>query len=192
MRRFLVVLTAGAAALAIPPAALAADGFLGGIKVGKNAARWEVRAGAADYDTGVFSSKTVTGTVLNAEVLAPSPGFLAGIGAPRPYIGTDIAISKNPIDVFYAGLNWEAYLTKRFYLGFSVGGSVNTRQTVTNTSGKEKDLGSPLLFHLQASAGFDLTKDVTAQLYYNHFSNAGLADSNDGLESMGARIGFRF
>jgi hypothetical protein len=49
-----------------------------------------------------------------------------------------------------------------------------------------------VLFHLQASVGFDLSENTTAQLYLNHFSNAGLADQNNGLESVGIRFGVRF
>lgn len=195
MRHILNTLAAASLAFCLSPSgSLAQDGasFLDRIVIGKNAAKWELRAGAAAYDTGVFSAQTFSGTVLNAELLAPSPGILSGIGSPRPYVGTDIAISDDAIDVFYAGLNWEAYLTSRLYLGFSLGGSVNTDQAKRNEHGEEKDLGSPVLFHLQASAGFDITPTLTAQVYYNHFSNAGLADSNDGLESIGARLGFRF
>ena len=166
--------------------------FLGGIDIGKNAARYEVRAGGALYDAGPFTPSTFDGGVVNGEILAPSPAFLAGIGSPRPYIGTDIAISDDPIHVFYAGLNWEAYLTDRFYLGFSLGGSVNTADEKRNGDGDERDLGSPVLFHLQASAGFDFTRDIGVQAYLNHFSNANLATSNDGLESTGARLIYRF
>jgi hypothetical protein len=193
MRQILIALAA-ATLLLQPSVSAARDGssWLGGVAVGKNADKWEIRGGVAAYDSGAFSSQTFTGTVVNAEVLAPSPDFLSGIGSPRPYLGTDIAISDDPIDVFYAGLNWEAYLTQRLYLGFSFGGSVNTDQAKRNAFGEEKDLGSPVLFHLQASAGFDITPTVTAQIYYNHFSNAKLAESNDGLESVGARIGLRF
>lgn len=195
MRHGLKALTAACVALCLSSSlSLAQDGpsLFDRVAIGKNAAKWELRAGAAAYDTGVFSAQTFSGTVLNAELLAPAPGFLSGIGSPRPYVGTDVAISDDAIDVFYAGLNWEAYLTSRFYIGFSAGGSVNTDQVKRATDGREKDLGSPVLFHLQASAGFDITPTLTAQVYYNHFSNAGLADSNDGLESTGARLGFRF
>jgi hypothetical protein len=193
MRRILIWLAA-AAFLLVPSLAAAQDSppWLRGVTVGKNADKWEIRGGLAAYDTGAFSSQTFTGTVVNGEVLAPSPDFLSGIGSPRPYLGTEIAISDDPIDVFYAGLNWEAYLTRRFYLGFSFGGSINTDQAKRNEFGVEKDLGSPMLFHVQASAGFDITPTLTAQIYYNHFSNARLAESNDGLESVGARIGVRF
>ncbi len=173
-------------------AAAGEAGFLGGIDIGKNAARYEVRAGGAAYDVGPFTPDTFDGGVINGEVLAPSPAFLAVLGSPRPYIGTDIAISDDPIDVFYAGLNWEAYLTDRFYLGLSLGGSVNTDQKKRNDEGELRDLGSPVLFHLQASAGLDFTRDIGMQVYLNHISNANLASSNDGLESTGARLIYRF
>jgi hypothetical protein len=166
--------------------------LLSGIAFGKNAERWEVRAGAAVYDFGPFSPQSFSGAVINGEVLAPSPGFLGFIGSPRPYLGADIAVSDHPIHVVYAGLNWEAYLSRRLYLGFSAGGSLNNRRSQTNEHGEVKDLGSSVLFHLQASAGYDFTENMTAQVYINHFSNAQLGSSNDGLESMGARLGFRF
>ncbi|MGN6548938.1 MAG: acyloxyacyl hydrolase [Pararhizobium sp.] len=185
----------GAAILALGTTAASAQGgsgFLGGIKVGKNAAKWELRLGASAYDTGAFSSQAAGGFNINGEVLAPSPDFLSGLGAPRPYIGTDIAVSDHPIDMFYSGLNWEAYLTRQFYLGFSLGGALDTKTRFVTDGGKVKDLGSHLLFHLQASAGFDLTQNITAQVYYNHFSNARLSPADAGLESVGARIGVRF
>lgn len=193
--RFHRVALAGAAMLVLGTTIVCAQdnsGFLGGIKVGKNAAKWEVRLGGSAYDSGVFSSQAAGGFNINGEVLAPSPGLLSGIGSPRPYIGTDIAVSDYPIDMFYSGLNWEAYLTRQFYLGFSLGGALDTKTRFVTDEGKVKDLGSHLLFHLQASAGFDLTENITAQVYYNHFSNAKLSPADAGLESVGARIGVRF
>ncbi len=166
--------------------------FLGGIQFAKNAARWEVRAGAGVYDEGPFTTDTFKGTTVNFEVLAPSPDWLSAIGSPRPYLGADIALSDDPIQAVYAGLNWEAYLTGRFYLGFSAGGAILSDDQVANAAGEVRDLGAPVLFHLQASAGFDFTPDIGAQVYLNHFSNAFLVDQNDGLESMGARLAVRF
>ncbi|MFC6490027.1 acyloxyacyl hydrolase [Nitratireductor sp. GCM10026969] len=162
------------------------------LEFGRNADRWEARAGGAIYDFGPFTPQSFSGGVINGELLAPSPKFLHGIGAPRPYIGTDIAISDDPIHVFYAGLNWEAYVSRKVYFGFSAGGAALSRRAETNDEGEEKDLGSQVLFHLQASAGVDLTENLTAQVYFNHFSNAQLGESNDGLESVGVRLGFRF
>jgi lipid A 3-O-deacylase len=194
MSKFYAVLTSAAvyAAALMPAHAADTSTFLGGIEIGKNADRYEVRVGGGIYDTGPFTPDTFDGGVINGEILAPSPDFLAAIGSPRPYLGTDIAISDDPIHVFYAGLNWEAYLTERFYLGFSLGGSVNTDEEKRNDEGDLRDLGSPVLFHLQASAGFDFTRDVGVQVFLNHISNANLASSNDGLESTGARLIYRF
>lgn len=159
---------------------------------GRNSDKWEARLGVAAFDVGPFTRQHLSGAVINGEVLAPSPGFLSGIGSPRPYIGFDASTSDQPIHVFYAGLNWEAYFTQKLYAGFSVGGSVNTDDRLVTDSGHVKALGSQVLFHLQASVGYDITEQFTAQLYLNHFSNAQLASANHGLESVGVRLGVRF
>lgn len=179
-------------ALGAGPAAAQEAGFLGGIQVGKNADKYEMRLGVGGYDAGPFTPNSFSGAVINGEFLFPSFDFLSGIGSPRPYIGTDIAISDFPIHVFYAGLNWQAYLTQRLYLGFSLGGSVNSDSKRTNERDQERDLGSSVLFHLQASAGVDITEKLGAEVFLNHVSNANLAGSNDGLESTGVRLTWRF
>ena len=191
MLRF--ILAAAFASIALPAVAQESSRMaLGGIVIGKNADLMEWRLGGGLYDTGPFTPDSFSGGTVNAEVLLPSPDFLAAIGSPRPYLGTDIAISNDPIHVFYAGLNWEAYLTDAFYLGFSLGGSVNSDSKVGNDEGEVRDLGSPILFHLQASAGYDFTRNLGAQIYLIHVSNANIADSNDGLESTGLRLVYRY
>lgn len=159
---------------------------------GRNAKYWEARFGAGAYDFGPATSHVFDGVVLNGEILAPSPEFLDILGSPRPYVGGDFAISDDPIHVVYLGLNWELYLTQRFYLGFSGGGAWNSSPTTVSSSGASKSLGSSALFHLQLSAGIDLTSALTMQVFYNHFSNANLKNSNNGLESIGARLGMRY
>lgn len=160
--------------------------------VGKHADRMELRGGGAAYDTGPFTSQTASAAVVNAEIVLPSPAFLAGIGSPRPYVGADIATDDGLANVAYAGLNWQAHLYPRLYLGFSVGGSITDNETFRASSGEVKDLGSNTLFHLQASAGYDISDNLAAEVYLNHVSNAGIGDSNDGLESTGIRLGYRF
>ncbi len=186
------LLCAAVIPLASLTAAQAADGpFLGGIQVGKHSDRWEFRAGGGSFDTGPFTSQRLSGGVINAEIVAPSPQFLGFLGSPRPYLGAEISISSTPVHVIYGGFNWEAHLTQRFYLGFSAGGSWNSSK-LTVGGGGTKNLGSSLLFHLQASAGFDFTSNLTGQVFLNHFSNAGIKAPNHGLESVGARLGYRF
>lgn len=159
---------------------------------GRNADYWEVRFGGGAYDFGPTTPQVFSGAVLNGEILAPSPDFLDRLGSPRFYLGGDYALSDDPIHVIYLGLNWELYLTQKFYLGFSGGGAWNSSETTTSSSGATKALGSSTLFHLQLSAGYDITSAITMQLFYNHFSNANLKNSNKGLESIGGRVGFRY
>lgn len=185
IRRLAAVLSLAAAAVpALSFPASAAE-----LVFGKHAARWEARGGLAAFDTGPFTPQVESGIVVNGEILAPSPTFLSAIGSPRPYLGADVA-TNGGTNVLYGGLNWQAHLD-RFYLGMSAGASLNDDATISG-GGETKDLGSNVLFHLQASAGIDFTDALSAEVYLNHFSNAGLGDSNDGLESAGLRIGYRF
>ena len=166
--------------------------FFGGAWVmGKNADRTEIRGGLLSYDTGVFSSQVYSGVVINGEVVLRSPDFLAPIGSPRPYFGADIALADDAVHFFYAGLTWDTYVTEKVYLSGSLGGSINTAEEVDNPVGY-KALGSNVLFHLGVGIGYDITDDLTVQLYADHFSNANLADHNNGAENAGLRFGYRF
>ena len=165
--------------------------FGGLLSVGKQSDRYEVRGGILSYDTGIFSPKEYDGVVVNGEFLFKSPEFLDIIGSPRPYIGASIAAVDNGVHFGYAGLNWDVYLTNRFYLTGSVGGSFNTAKNLTSPVGY-KALGCNVLFHLAAGVGFDVTNDLTVQLYADHFSNANLCSRNMGQEAAGIRFGYRF
>ena len=55
-----------------------------------------------------------------------------------------------------------------------------------------KALGSRALFHVALGVGFDITRDLTLQIYADHFSNAGLSEPNNGAEATGVRLGYRF
>lgn len=158
---------------------------------GSYADRMEIRFGGMLYDRGLFSPDEYSGAVVNGEFLFRSPGFLDVIGSPRPYVGFDAAIADDPIHFFYAGLNWDYNLTHRLYLSGSVGGAITTADNLENPT-TYKALGSRVLFHLGFAIGFDVTDNLTAQIYADHFSNAGLGDPNDGAESTGIRIGYRF
>jgi len=156
----------------------------------RNADLWEIRLGAGAYDTRFFSGKDYApdGVVVNGEVVAPSPEALRIIGSPRPYIGVEGAFADDPIHVFYGGLTWQAYFLDNVYYGFGLGGSVVSDTDVTS----DRSLGSNVLFHLQFNAGIDITPQHSVQFFMNHFSNANLADDNEGLDTTGGRFVYRF
>ena len=169
---------------------LAAPALAGGF--GTNAQRAEMRIGAAFYDTGLLTRPvTSRGGVLNGEFLFASPDFLDGFGSPRPYVGMDIGLAASPTHFFYAGLSWDYHFTRRLYVSGSVGGAVHTASDLVNPPA-QRALGSRVLFPLAAAMGFDFTPNLTGQIYTNHFSNAGLANPNEGHDSSGIRFGYRF
>lgn len=158
---------------------------------GRYADRIEARIGGAFYDTGLLTNHLYNGGVVNGEFLLPSLAFLKLIGAPRPYLGFDAGIADEPIHFLYAGLTWDYHLTRRLYLSGSVGGAINTAEEL-DASPDTRSLGTRATFHVGAAIGYDFTPAITAQIYTNHFSNAYLSSPNDGHDSSGVRLGFRF
>ena len=55
-----------------------------------------------------------------------------------------------------------------------------------------KALGSHALFRLALEVGCDVSESWRASVLWDHSSNAGLADHNEGLNNLGARIGYKF
>lgn len=156
--------------------------------------KMEVRLGVASYDTGLFGPMRFSGVNINGELLFRSPEFLAAIGAPRPYVGFNAAITDDPdrpVNFAYAGLTWDFNITKKLYVSGSLGGAIHDASNLINPV-NYKGLGCRTLFHLGAAVGFDVTPNVTVQAYADHFSNANLCKENDGAESAGVRVGFRF
>lgn len=160
-------------------------------RFGKYADKAEIRIGAGLYDTGPATGHTQDGGSFNTEFLLPSPELFSAIGSPRPYIGVDFTNVSHAISVGYAGLTWDYSVTDRLYVSGSLGGAVNNAKELRNSQ-FTRNLGSNFGFHVGLAAGFDVTPELTAQVYVNHFSNAGLAPPNGGHETTGFWLGYRF
>jgi len=151
----------------------------------------EVRFGVMAYDRGLFSNDIYSGVVINGEMVFAAPEALRPFGAPRPYLGFDVAIADDPVHFVYGGLNWDFRLTDKLYLSGSVGGAINSAMNLENPT-TYKALGCRLSFHLGAAIGFDVTEKLTVQAYTDHFSNGYICEPNNGAEASGVRIGYRF
>lgn len=175
------------------PAAAGDESLIDGLRfeTGRNADRYEMRLGLAAYDTGLFSSQRFSGLTLHGQVMFPSPEFLAPIGAPRPYVGVNISPGGERTDFLFAGVEWETYFTDRLYLLASVGGAVHNADDLYGPVAY-KALGCRALFHLSAGLGYDVSPNLTVQVYHDHFSNAGLCSRNQGADHAGVRVGYRF
>lgn len=157
----------------------------------KNYDRLEVRGAVMSYETGVFTSNRRSGVTLHGEIAFPSPEVLSVLLHPRPYIGFNVSPGKNHTDYLFAGLGWENYLTDKFYLIGSLGGAIHNASSLTH--GKlAKAHGCSVLFHLEFGLGYDVTDDLTVQLFHDHFSNANLCSNNQAGEHLGVRVGYRF
>lgn len=151
----------------------------------------EVKFGVSYHDFRFIAADPIEdGLDVNTEILFPSPEFLAPVLGPRPHIGAQINTAGKTSQI-YAGLTWTFYLTDGIWFAASAGGAYHSGEV--DLSGlSRKALGSPALFRLAAEVGVDLTDRLNASIYYDHESNAFLADRNPGLDNAGIRLGYRF
>jgi len=114
---------------------------------------------------------------------------------PRPHVGftanTDGKTSKG-----YFGLTWTTMLARdvlrpgdgiRFDILF--GGSINNGLHDRRLPDR-KDLGGNLLFHVGGELGYQINQVWSVSLFLDHDSNGGTAKRNQGLNSVGLRLGF--
>jgi lipid A 3-O-deacylase len=191
MRRSHILLAALAMAVTAPGIAVADDQSIID----------EVRFGVYDHDASVLGHQKETGADLGNEVLFTSPSFLSVIWSPRPIIGYLINTSGETSQA-YAGLTWtwnfaENVLRENdgFYVELTEGpgwndGKINVTGPIA--SQQRKSLGSNVLFREDLDIGYRITPQWSVALSYNHISNADLATRNEGLNDIGARIGFKF
>ncbi len=157
----------------------------------------EVKVGVLDHDVGFLGHHVEGGQDVNLEMLFSSPEFLSVIGSPRPDIGADINDAGNTSDAYF-GLTWTVKPLQvlfrgdpRVFLDGSLGAAYQDGYIDHAPPGR-KTLGSPVLFHLSAELGYQLTPVVSISAYLGHISNADTFRHNAGITSAGARLGFKF
>ena len=151
----------------------------------------EMRIGVMDHDTSLIRKRLETDSPdINAEVLFPSLKFLDWAWSPRPLIGATIN-TDGGTSLGYAGLGWNFDLGNKFYFDASLAGAVHNGETdkVTTSS---RNYGCRLQFHETFSLGYQLNEHHSLMATFEHMSNAYLCDSNDGMNNIGVRYGYRF
>ena len=159
----------------------------------------ELRVGVVAQGAGPVAPSKEQGVGINLEALFRSPDFLAVVGSPRPHIGASIAADSEATSQIYAGLEWRAILANRFILAAAAGGAVHNGETArfdpildasrrTNT----QFLGCRALFRVGLDAGVRVTERLSLLAHWDHISNAGLCDENEGLDNAGLRLGLTF
>ena len=158
----------------------------------------ELRFGVYAQGWGNIGADKEQGVGVSLEAAFRSPDFLAFAGAPRPHVGFIVGGDSDATNQIYAGLEWRAYLKKRFFASVSLGGAVHDGATkYRNVIDRPRRsntvfLGCRALFRVAGDIGYDLTDRLRASIHMAHISNANLCTPNEGLDHFGARLGYRF
>jgi hypothetical protein len=152
----------------------------------------EIKGGVLAHDVdnlwSGFSLET-NAVDLNVEaILAPGLPFL--FGTIRPAVGASINTGGGTSHG-YIDARWQIELPAGFFLGTGVGIAIHNGETDPIALDK-KALGSRALFHIPLEIGYRFDRHNSLSVYFEHTSNAGLADFNEGLDRLGVRYGYRF
>ena len=61
-----------------------------------------------------------------------------------------------------------------------------------NTCTRFKAMGSDFVFNPNFALGYDVTRHISVELAWDHYSNAGFGGRNPGLDTFGGRLAYRF
>jgi len=157
----------------------------------KNGYIYELKFGVLNHDVdGLWSGlSSENGIDFNLEaILEPSLTFFGG--ALRPALGISLNDSGNTSKI-YCDARWQYDFKIRLFMTLGVGATLQNGATDTNATNM-KALGSPLLFHIPLEFGYYFIQHYSISVYFDHISNAYLNDHNEGLDTLGLRLGYRF
>jgi lipid A 3-O-deacylase len=131
---------------------------------------------------------------LSFELLFGSPDMelFKWIGAPRPVIGATISLTGRE-SWASAGLSWHipVFDTPIFVEG-TLGAAVHDGYLVDAPPG-QKNFGCRTLIYEQVTIGANISETMTASVNFEHGSHAWLCgQTNDGFNSVGFRLGYKF
>ena len=151
----------------------------------------EINVGVLDHDTDHLWSgfSRESGVDINIEAMF-TPSFELLGGAIRPVAGASINTSGDTSKLYIAG-RWRYEFDRGVFFGLGFGGAVHNGET-DKKSDDAKALGSRVLFHNALELGYRFKDNSTLAFYFDHVSNASLADPNQGLDTLGVRLGYRF
>lgn len=150
----------------------------------------EVRVGVLAHDPGYFGNAKEGGTSVNAEVYFQDLKWIEGKWQVRPSVGVTVN-TQGDTSFAYANLNVSREVSETVFVEAGVGVAVHNGE-LKSSDPERKELGSRALFHLSASVGVALSERVTLSAYVDHISNGNLAHPNEGMETVGIRLGVRF
>jgi len=171
--------------LTAPMPLLAADDDAGGAIV------YEVRAGILDHDTDDLWSgfNRESGVDANLEFIF-TPHLEALGGTVRPALGGSVN-SAGDTSKAYLAARWEVEPTDNLFFALGIGGAVHSGE-LELVDNDRKALGSRVLLYFPIELGYRFDNQYSISAFFDHVSNAWLADPNEGMDTLGVRLGYRF
>jgi hypothetical protein len=155
---------------------------------------YEIRGGILAHDVPALWSGFRTeedAVALNLEAIFPSSVSLLG-GTIRPAVGASVATGGGTSNA-YADLRWMFEAPGGLFFAVGIGATVHDGKTgLVAPNQTDKALGSRVLFHVPAEIGYRFDTHNSLSVYFEHMSNANTAGSNEGLDRLGVRYGYRF
>lgn len=156
--------------------------------------RWlsELRGGVLAHDVGFLWSNfsEEEGIAFSAEAIWSRAGLEVLWGTLRPNLGVTIN-DRGDTSKLYGGMVWEYRSSFGVFVDIGFGGAIHDGKLDTRDPDR-KELGSRVLFRTGFDLGYEITPHHRLMLSFDHISNAGLASPNQGLDTLGARYGYRF
>lgn len=151
----------------------------------------EVKAGVLHHDTGDLWSgfRRESGVDLNLELIFSPQLEILG-GTIRPAFGGSVNTAGDTSKV-YTGLRWQYEHASGLFFGVGLGGAVHDGDLRLERNDR-KALGSRVVFHIPIEAGYRFDGKSGLSVYFDHISNAYLAEANEGMDTLGLRYGYRF
>lgn len=126
---------------------------------------------------------------INVEViLSPSLPFLWG--SISPAIGASVNTGGDTSHA-YIDARWQIEGPSGLFFGIGIGAAIHDGE-LDPVAIDKKALGSRVLFHIPFEIGIRLDARNSLSAYFEHTSNANLADFNEGMDRLGVRYGYRF
>ena len=129
------------------------------------------------------------------DILFTSPDIDAfrWIGSPRTDLGVTINLDGQD-SLAHLSLTWQLpVFDTPFYIEGAFGGAIhNGYLTGSPDPTQRANFGCRINFYERYGVGAHLSENVTASLLYEHSSNNGWCDANQGLSNVGLRMGWKF
>ena len=156
----------------------------------------EIRGGVLIHDLGPFSTQKEDGLDIHGELVFASPRALSFLLRPRPHVGVYVATDGEAASYVYAGLGWRQDIARRLYIEGGFGFALHDGETDFEPGDPfftdRAYLGCRVLARVSGDLGYRVTDRLSASLHVSHLSNANVCDDNEGVDSTGVRLGWKF